>query len=632
MIATKLGRLFQLLKYHQSAQLARRFRGVVGNQMRRQLPIRYRPKTGPVWLREVGAKDSNESRALLSRLRRRRRTLWPHRQTPNSLRAILNGEFRFLNQTRSLTVLEDGPSSSDSVNSEWMNLNWQIEAPRLWRFHLHYHEWLLDLADEAGDAAAWRLVQSWLNFPSHQSPCIDADAWHPYCLSVRLPSWLMLAASSDIPPVLADKFWQSISEQVHWLWQHIEWDLGGNHLIENLRTLAIADATLGGDIRIDRSELYRWIDREIDTQVLDSGEHVERTPTYHALMLLAIIEIADSCHSVNVQCQAPDAAKSMAEFLASILHPDQQIPLFGDSVFDETPSPRRMIDEILNDPIGSSRNSEAPKRNLDYWVWTSPDQANRLIFDSGNAGCDHLPAHAHADLLTFEASAFNERLIVDTGTFDYEDTPERHHCRSTLSHNTSRIDNQSHCDVWSRFRMGRRGHVLGRQVGLSSTHAWCLAAHDAYRHLGIAKTYRLIVADRRRLNGFCWLIVDWFDSDKLHTISSPLHIGSSFDLGKIGEMFSIFLSRTTEPRSVFVKTSQPTILSACDHYPNFGVRVPIHRLEQTLFTDGSTPLIWSICSNGYGSIPAVEVSARQCIVRWQGESLESLTIPIELSS
>ena len=608
----KVDRLFQLLRYHHGSQLIWRGRSLLRQQWQRRFPGVYRSRVGPVSL-NAGAG------MLLAKLRQRRQGLWPLRQTSASLRAMAQGEFRFLNQTFSLgTTFEEGDFAK--------HLNWQPEVPRLWRFHLHYHESLLELAGEVGPDAAWAMVQSWLDFPSNQTPHLDADAWHPFCLSMRLPHWLMLAATDGVPVEIDDSFWQSLSEQVDWLWRHPEWDLGGNHLLENLRTLAIADATLTGDNPIDRRQLYRWIDREIDTQLLPSGEHYERTPTYHALMLLALIEIADSAETVGVTCRASQGAQRMAQWLETILHPDDQIPLFGDSVLGETPSPRVLIREATALEKGHRSTSHSAMADSDYWVCSSTDGQNRLIVDLGDTGCDHLPAHAHADLLTLEASALGQRLFVDTGTFDYEDTPERSHSRSTAAHNTACIDQISHCDQWSRFRMGRRGHVIGRKTGESDTHTWCLAAHDAYRHLGIPRVYRLVIAENRSASGLNWSVADWFEGKGEHRISSPLHVGPAFKVVQ-GDADSTWTRLTTEDsHNVFVKSLTPTKLSSCDYFPDFGVRIPLDRLMQSISTSERNPLIWYISTTQNAPLPRLKVTGEHCAVTWTTDVTEPLFI------
>ncbi|HEX8255648.1 MAG TPA: hypothetical protein VF846_21095, partial [Thermoanaerobaculia bacterium] len=58
-------------------------------------------------------------------------------------------------------------------------------ASSLWRYHLNYFDYVLDLA-LAGDFATFRrLAESWLR----ENGRIAGDAWHPYTVSLRVVNW-----------------------------------------------------------------------------------------------------------------------------------------------------------------------------------------------------------------------------------------------------------------------------------------------------------------------------------------------------------------------------------------------------------------------------------------------------------
>ena len=673
---TRLGRLYYLLRYHKPSQFAWRAYRIAQNRWPESLRPAHRPQLRQCELTTAGAE-------LLRRLAGRRlgqrefsansptsermelsassatggstgssassttagptaKSLWPARQDLAVLQAMTRGEFRFLNQVRDLRLQDSSQGG--------LRINWHPDAPRLWRFHLHYHESLLELASRVSPDAAWAIVASWLDDPANETPHADPDAWHPFCISQRLPIWLMLAACWPPPAALHQRVFHSIAQQIDWLWQHLEWDLGGNHLLENLRALAIADAVLEGDSRIDRRKLNGWIDRELEIQTLPSGEHFERTPTYHALMLLTTVEIADA-REVTGHCSATHAtARRMADFVRGIIHPDGQIPLFGDSVFGETPSPRVLCDQILRDEISATSSSgwNAKEFSGDYWTWRSRDQQDFLIVDVGAVACDHLPAHAHADLLGIEASVAGRRFLVDTGTYDYEDSVERQLCRSTAAHNTVMIDGVDQCDVWSRFRMGRRGHLLWKSAGHSDHASWCVAAHDAYRHLGVAQAVRAVVVIPSNSRPAKWLVVDWFVGKGSHRLSSPLHIGPEFGAEELsspaneadgsGDSISSRVLALKEPASEpndGVNSRRRVTLVGCDSFrvedglycPNFGIAVP----NQTLITEtvrhSCQPIAWLIGPVGDATCAQVTVKANQLVVDWAAENMSSTQSP-----
>ncbi|TWU32615.1 heparinase II/III family protein [Novipirellula artificiosorum] len=568
----------------------------------------------------------------------RRLLAWPHRHDRKMLEHMSSGTFTFLNETRDLGVsvgqvaetsrdrLTDGNSTQVPLK-----LNWHPEAPRLWRFHLHYHEALLELASLVSVDAAWAIIDSWLSNPKNQTPHSDPDAWHPFCISQRLPIWLMLASQYGVPDGLRKRFFQSVLAQVQWLWTHLEWDLGGNHLLENLRALAIANMALEGDLPLDARRLSKWIDIELKKQVLPSGEHFERTPTYHAIMTLAVMEIADavdgSVAAGDLAEKSCSAANRMREFHGTILHPDGQIPLLGDSVFGETPHVGEVAEtsQLKSSELSSSSATFEP----DYWTWWSDNRKDFLLFDVGAVACDHLPAHGHADLFGLEASIGGERFLVDTGTYDYDDSPERQASRSTLSHNTLAIDGEDQCDVWSRFRMGRRGHVLWKRAGKSETSRWCMAAHDAYRFLGIGETIRTaIVIDDSSLET-TWLIVDWFTGPGHHDLISTLQLEPNWKatIQTSGEVICENAELEPQPRIRMLTEGELSIEPGV-YCPDFGVALPNESIVAAAIRFEREPVAWQICPGGCELNLSIRLSNNELIVESVDDKGEILRVPI----
>ena len=154
----------------------------------------------------------------------------------------------------------------------------------------------------------------------------------------------------------------------------------------------------------------------------------------------------------------------------------------------------------------------------DYWVYR--DGGDCVLFDAGPVGPDHLPAHAHADLLSFEASLGGRRLFVDSGVSSYEDDPARRYCRSTAAHNVLQVDGVEQCDLWSKFRMGYRGHPFGFRSGREAGFAWARACHDAYRRVGVPTVGRWIGCRP----GGPWLCLDWAEGRGRHELTLRLHL------------------------------------------------------------------------------------------------------------
>ena len=538
----RLHRGWNLFRYHHPLQFIRRFQTLATRHFERLLPSTVLSNIESGSLRV-------EVCPLLRQIAGRRVELWPKRSTEEYLNGIAVGRFTFLNVTRDL---RRAPAAFQAESITREAIDWNPDAPRLWRFHLQCQESVLNLAFAGHPQIAWDHIESWLRCERHRAPLIDPDAWHPFCISRRLPVWLMLAACFPPPASMEVNFWRSVAQQTEWLRTHQERDIGGNHLIENYRALAIAAVSLDGGIRINIPNLKTKILTEMSSQILPSGEHCERTPTYHCLMWLAAMEMAElfALHEGETEYvqRLRRTVRSMSNFSESILHPDGDIPLFGDSVFGETPSPTALFS--TKDVKDVNRQSSVNSVTLDYWT-DRPSDGNFLIVDLGQMVCDHLPAHGHADLLTLEASLNGRRVLVDSGVYDYEDSEMRNYCRSTAAHNTLQVNGKNHADIWSRFRMGARGHVRscrngtmlvgpsilgpraaaanGVGIGRGDEIRWCAARHDAYQSLGVAATGRIVLS---RTYGSTpdWIIIDWVATKRPVGLTNRLHFHPDLQL------------------------------------------------------------------------------------------------------
>jgi uncharacterized heparinase superfamily protein len=450
----------------------------------------------------------------------------PSPVTAANSRRLRESRFRFLNVERLL------PDPID-----WRLEDWP-EVTHLWRFQLHYHGFLLDLAAEElrtgeGDwlDRGWHIVDQWIRHNPLSDPRVQFDAWHPYCISRRLPAWIFLWLVSPPAQTLRTRVLGSMLSQARLLEDHLEWDLGGNHLLENVRALILTGCFLDGP-HADRwrKNGTRILHNELSQQILAHGEHFERSPMYHAEMLGAVLDVRDAVASVmpNLARRCDQMGTEMAGFLQDILHPDEEIPLLGDSCFGETAAAGHLITRARADGapsqvpgnLDSPEPSTAPTSRTvgDYWVYRGGEDF--LILDAGRLGPDHLPAHAHGDLLTFEGSIAGNRLFVDSGVFNYEDDSMRRYCRSTAAHNVLQIDGQDQCDMWSRFRMGYRGWPIDFARGESRGFHWTRAEHNAYRRIGVPSVGRWVACRR----GGPWLCVDWAHGAGPHELTAWLHL------------------------------------------------------------------------------------------------------------
>ncbi|TWU06971.1 Heparin-sulfate lyase precursor [Symmachiella macrocystis] len=487
-------------------------------------------------------------------------------------------------------------------------IDWRLEKHphlcHLWRFHLHYHEFLLDLAthspnmpSDCGMFRCWEIAKRWIGTNQLSDVRVVDDAWHPFCISRRLPVWITLFCTSPPPPEDRDLILRSMAAQALYLEQHLERDLGGNHLLENAKALALCGAFFEGE------EAEQWLSKadvilryELDCQILPHGEHFERSPMYHAQMLEAVLDVREAVKRVRpaLAQRCSNAAEKMADFLSVIVHPDGDIPLLADSCLGETAACESLIahanESHQTSPLKQQHKTGARKIG-DYWTWR--DEADYLLFDRGPVGANDLPAHAHGDLLNLEASLNGHRVIVDSGVFSYGDDAMRRYSRSTAAHNVLQIDDCDQCDMWSKFRMGYRGWPGHLTSGTRDGIDWAHASHNAYRRLGVPRIDRWVIC--RQAGG--WFVVDQAHGTKRHTLTNRLHLHADVIAVQESESTVRLIVNSDE---YILASLTPGNLRITEGWfcPEFGKRIPAPVVEWS--TNAALPAVsgWSLTKFG----------------------------------
>ncbi len=352
------------------------------------------------------------------------------------------------------------------------------DAPRLWRFHLHYWDWAWGLAADPDRLAARalfaRLWRSWQTSTGFGG----GDAWHPYPVALRAWSWCGLHRDLTVGSDIEPDFIAGLAAHVGFLRRHLEYDVCGNHLIKGLKAL-VGLAVFFADKRLLRLATKR-LARQLATQILADGGHYERAPVYHCQVLADLVDVADllraTGHSPAEEITA--AVHRMRDWLGAVLTPDGQVPLLNDGY----PVDHELLAALRPGPDPVTPASPVlvlPETGLVRAVaggW-------HLLADVGPPCPPSLPAHAHADTFGCLVHVDKVPLLVDTGTSTYEVGPVRCHERSTAAHSTVQVDGANSTEVWGVFRAGRRARVSGLAVHTGASGITCEAVHDGFRCL-----------------------------------------------------------------------------------------------------------------------------------------------------
>ncbi len=386
------------------------------------------------------------------------------------------------------------------------DVDWRAPGPgpqdQLWRMNLHYMEYL----DTLSDAELTALVDSWIAGNPPYAAGSSSDSWSAYALSLRAVAWLQqLAARAgrlDAASVAAAE--ASLGAQLVYLERHLETDIGGNHLIKNVKALLWASAYFSGPAAGRWRRLgLRLLGRELARQILPDGVHYERSPSYHAQVFLDLLDIRQASGGDPLDGAPDEALRRMAQALADLTHPDGTPALFNDSGLGMGPAPADCL-AAYRSIFGEA---PAPAAAFDYpdaGYFGCRGNTYYLVADFGPIGPDELPAHAQGDIGSIELSVGGARLIVDPGVYEYSPGPRRARSRSAAAHNVLTIDGADQADFFGAFRCGRRPSVAARFDRRPGQAGFVLEGwHDGYAGL---RAWRRIEAGPGAI-----VIEDWLE-------------------------------------------------------------------------------------------------------------------------
>jgi len=300
----------------------------------------------------------------------------------------------------------------------------------------------------------------------------------PMDVAIRAVNWLSgyalfcSALSSAEYPEFRKKLTVSLWEHARFIEAHLEWngpfsERRANHFLANLTglfTLGIFFSDTNSGRRWMRFS-HKWLEKEMQRQVLNDGVHFECSISYHRLCL----EMFMWCYHLSVQNDVPfngeykKRLQNMRVFSRAYTRPDGMAPLFGDNDDGRLLSSRlghindhrylwnnALIGASATDAalfVGNERSSIKAVSGLSafeaagFYVIQRTDV--HLIVRAGRLA--HIGTHAHCDQLSFELSVNGYPVFVDRGTYVYTSDPEKRNLyRGTRAHNVLSVNGAEH--------------------------------------------------------------------------------------------------------------------------------------------------------------------------------------------
>jgi uncharacterized heparinase superfamily protein len=489
----------------------------------------------------------------------------PFEEIEPRLNDLIDGRFTFLNRRLDLNPID--------WNRRYEN--------HLWNYHLHYFDYALWSArafaernDRRALEACRKLIESWID----EARIGRSDGWAAYPTSLRVVNWIyayaLIAEGYDDREFL-QRWAGAIGRQLDFLSRHLEFHLLANHLLKNVKALAIGGLFFNRESWLLKGERLLW--REFEEQVLEDGGHYERSPMYHAQALGDFLECYALLKAFN-RISNPEAVetklRAMTGFLKAMSNPDGTLALFNDSANTETTRPQPIF--AASERI-AGRDDNPPARSFPrtgYYIWVSRDEKEKIIVDAGPPAADYNTAHAHCDLFSYELRIDDKPFIVDSGLHGYAGDRFREYCRSTRAHNAVMFDGREQSEAWGTFRMARRAKLLGAEVNVVEA-TWSFRGEYSPYYDSKLIHERLI---RREPNGE-WRCEDRLVSGAAERAASFIHLHPSVRAARKGHAVECFVGQikaTIEPfdeECVKIFEAEESPIQGW-YFPDFGIAQP----------------------------------------------------------
>jgi uncharacterized heparinase superfamily protein len=290
-------------------------------------------------------------------------------------------------------------------------------------------------------------------------------AWTPWAVSLRIIRWCRYLAwrtpgAVDNQQDFEAELGRALYKNALFLTNHIERDVGGNHLIENGAALVLAGVVLSVDSWITTG--VELLSEAATEQFLNDGCHFERSPMYHVLVLTRYLTVQgvllDVGHSVPASLR--ETVRAGLAFLRFIAPPDDRLPLLNDSVYGQGlplsaclryAGALGLPDESPSGGVKPSRCH--PTESGYHWRKTT---GGAMLIDGGPVGPPHLPGHSHSDTLSVLVWLDGCPVVTDTGTFGYEAGAFRQYARGVNGHNTVQVGTIEPIPLSGKFLLGPR--------------------------------------------------------------------------------------------------------------------------------------------------------------------------------
>jgi len=423
---------------------------------------------------------------------------------------------------------------------------WTISgnARHLWLYNLQYLEFLIPLALEyktTNNEKYYRQIKMYLDTWITCNKKKEGDAWASYTISMRIPNLFIVmnilgkTLEKDTP--FYRRLIESIWDQYCHLEHNLERHLLGNHYLENIKCLVLCCYAFS----IDAKKYERLLLKQLKEQISVDGMHFERSFMYHKIVLEDVLRI---CYAVRMNSTKSEFFHEISKYIRKMgrtvyVYENglSRTLLFNDAANNVSKNSAAYI-AVLDDLIGEQyKNDIDTQCKTGYFKYTVLDGDGVFVVDCDKIGPDYIPGHGQCDCLSYEFFWHGEPVIVNLGTYQYQDLL-RTYFRETKSHNTFLINDSEQSQCWGEHRVAKRINNVYAKKSINTFEGY-------FTDYSGKKGKRRIVFSQKQIE-----VRDSCESNGRNIITSWIHFSPEWRIEKIEECIYKELQKSIEEQGV----------------------------------------------------------------------------------
>ncbi|MBL4879750.1 MAG: alginate lyase family protein [Oleispira sp.] len=432
---------------------------------------------------------------------------------------------------------------------------------RLWKLNLNYHEFLFDIAlrfKESKDKKYLdyieRTVIEWFEQNPLGTKGYGKDNWNSYAISLRLIIWIKMYVliGKEFSTTFQSLFLKLLWIQLTFLSENLEFDILGNHLIKNWKTLIWGKhffKTTEFDKQIEKVEKYVYC------QFSEKGMHEEYSPMYSGIVLEDLMEV------FLFQPKNDELGNLIHKLfeIVRLLSNNNQYLFFNDSINNNGVQFNQLNDLYYN-IFNIKEEHKSRFFDLDGFVGYKTEKEH-LVFDFAKVVGGSQPGHVQCDALSFEYFLNGKKVFTNSGTFEYNSGTRREYSRSSESHNVLKYDAFDQSEIWGSYRMARKAEV-GYKINQLAINRLDIK--------GTVKGYdfsRDIIHERRVIKEHYSIIIkDLLIANTKKHATLFFHLTPDFKFEGDG-----IFNRNTNQRIAIIRSSNDFKINTTEFYSEFGI-------------------------------------------------------------